>query len=471
MKKVISLKAISLIAAGALTMGIGAFAADFSDMPSEHWAYNSVMSLVADGTVNGDESGHFNPDKQVTRAEMVKMVGKGSANITYSDVDASHWGYDYITTSGIAADENGNFRPSEAMTRGDVIELLWSRAGAPTDCTAPDSVKAQHKNPDAASWGYETGVMKGYEDGNMLYENGISRAEAAAVIVRSRADGNSDYLSVLSANPNLFENVYASMGMFDGDMTYGGIAKSAAVLGGSDSAKSFIPEGKSETDTATAQDAAKMIVTAAKRLNSKVPSFTEGKYLSVPLDGNADTQKIGAVIYMIDKTAPLGTKCVGGTTENISIVSNSVSNSQPTDENKFVYRLSEVPAEVYASEIGKISKQPYENFKFAMEFGGLFTTVTDKCEKIAKESSNVDTKITYYPSLVWNTGSSYKYRIKCEIISVNGQSLEYNTVFGGESKEILTDGMVFYADIESDYAFGMGVGALFDFSDPVYIVK
>lgn len=459
-------KIISLISASMLAMGISA-AADFTDMPPEHWAYDSVMRLTADGTVNGDESGHFNPDKQVTRAEMVKMVGKGNANIAYGDVDASHWGYEYITTSGVAADENGNFRPSEAMTRGDVIELLWSRAGSPKGSTAPDSVKSQHKNPDAAAWGYETGVMKGYEDGNMLYESGISRAEAAAVIVRSRADGNSEYLSALAKNRNVFADVYASMGMFDGDMTYGGIAKSAAVLGGADSAKSFIPEGKSETDTATAQDAAKMIIKAAKRLNSDVPSFTAGEYLSVPLDGYADAQKIGAVIYMIDKKAPLGIKCIGGKTENISIVTNS----KPNDENKFIYRLAEVPSEVYSAPLGKVSKQPYENFKFAMEFGGLFTTVTDKCEKIAKESSNVDVKITYYPSLVWNTGSSYKYRIKCEIISVNGQSLEYNTVFGGESKEILTDGMVFYADIESDYAFGMGVGALFDFSDPVYIVK
>lgn len=461
-------KVISLIAAGVLTMGIGASAADFSDMPPEHWAYESVMSLVADGTVNGDESGHFNPDKQVTRAEMVKMVGKGSANIAYGDVDESHWGYEYITTSGVSADENGNFRPSEAMTRGDVIELLWSRAGAPTDCNAPDNVKSQHKNPQAAAWGYETGVMKGYEDGNMLYENGISRAEAAAVIVRSRADSKTDYSSVLAANPNLFENVYSSIGAFDGDMTYGGIAKSAAVLGGADNAKSLIPDGKAEADKAAASDAAKMIVTAVKRLNSNVPSFTEGEYLTVPLDGDADTQKIGAILYMIDKKAPLGIKCIGGKTENVSIITND---TYPADGCKFVYHLSEIPSEVYAAPIGNVSKQPYDNFKFAMEFGGLFTTVTEKCEKIAKESTNIDAKITYYPSLVWNTGSSYKYRVKCEIISVNGQSLEYNTVFGGESKEILKGGMVFYADIESDYAFGMGVGALFDFSDPVYIVK
>ena len=143
-------KIISSITAAALLMGTAAFAADFPDMPQSHWAYASVMQLVSDGTVNGDESGNFNPEAQVTRAEMVKMVGKGTANAAYGDVDESHWGYEYIKTSGVAADENGNFHPSEPMTRGDVVELLWQRAGSPTGAVAPDSVKAQHKNAEAA---------------------------------------------------------------------------------------------------------------------------------------------------------------------------------------------------------------------------------------------------------------------------------------------------------------------------------
>ncbi len=447
-------------------MGTAAFAADFPDMPATHWAYTSVMQLVSDGTVNGDESGNFNPESQVTRAEMVKMVGKGTADAAYGDVDESHWGYEYIKTSGVAADENGNFRPSEPMTRGDVVELLWQRAGSPAGAVAPDSVKAQHKNAEAAAWGYESGVMAGYEDGSMMYENGISRAEAAAVIVRSRA-GSGDYAAVKASNPELFTNVYKNFGMFGEDMTYGAISKGASLLGGIDKAASLIPEGKSENETASMADAAKMLVTAAKKLNKSVPSFTADTYLSVPLSGEADMERIGAVLYLINKEAPLGIKVVGGNTENVSIKTDSV----PTDENKFVYRLAEVCDEAYAAPVGNTSKAPYENFKFAMEFAGLFTSVTSRCEKIAKETSNVDVKITFYPSLSWNTGNSYKYRVKCEVVSVNGQSLKYSDVFGGDSTEILTDGMIFYADIESDYAFGAGIGALFDFSNPVHIEK
>jgi hypothetical protein len=350
MKKLILTAAILSAAA----FSINAAAADFPDMPPEHWAYADVMRLVDEGTINGDESGNYNPDSLVTRAEMVKMIGMGSASGEYADVDASHWGYEYITSSGVAPDENGNFRPSEPMTRGDIIELLWQRAGSPSGSDAPDSVKAQHTNAEAAAWGYAEGIMQGYEDGSMGYDSSITRAEAAAVTVRA---------GILDTDEELLGVEYTSDG------------------------------------------------TAVK-----IRTRTDNPY-----------------------------------------------------SDKFVYLLDEVPDEVYTSSLGENAKAPADSFKFAEDFSGLFTTVTARCEKIAREQYNTDIKLTFYPSLVWNTGSTYKYRIKCEIVSVNGQTIAYNDLFGEECTQPLTDGMVFYADIESDYAFGMGVGAVFAFSDPVYI--
>lgn len=458
-------KIFSAITAAALVLGASAYAADFSDLPETHWAYSAVSALVKDGTVNGDESGHFNPDAQVTRAEMVKMVGKGTATAAYADVDASHWGYDYITTSGVAPDADGNFRPSEPMTRGDVVELLWQRAGSPTGASAPDSVKSQHKNPEAAAWGYESGVMRGYEDGSMMYESGISRAEAAAVIVRSRGNGG-EYAAVKAQKPDAFTNTYKNLGMAQNNFSYGAINANVLTFANMDNASSLIPDGRTEGETAAMADAAKMYVKGLKKLNPAVPAATdENSYLSVPLSGNADAERIGAVIYMADQKAPLGIKYASdGTTERVHINSSSVTN----DENKFIYRLAEVPDEVYNAPLGKVSKEPWSNYNFANEFAGLFTSVTSRCEKIAKEQAGIDVKITFYPSLSWNTGSSYKYRVKCDIVSVNGKTVSYKDVFGGESAQQLADGMTFWADIESDYAFGMGVGALFDFSDPVF---
>lgn len=51
-----------------------AFAKDFSDMPSSHWAYQYIDKLSNDGVINGYEDGSFRPDKEVTRAEFFKLV-------------------------------------------------------------------------------------------------------------------------------------------------------------------------------------------------------------------------------------------------------------------------------------------------------------------------------------------------------------------------------------------------------------
>ena len=48
-----------------------AFALEFPDLPSSHWANSYVMTLVNEGTVNGNENGMFEPNKMVTRAEFV----------------------------------------------------------------------------------------------------------------------------------------------------------------------------------------------------------------------------------------------------------------------------------------------------------------------------------------------------------------------------------------------------------------
>ena len=46
----------------------------FSDLPSGHWAYSYVATLVGDGTINGFEDGTFRPEKSLTRAELSTIV-------------------------------------------------------------------------------------------------------------------------------------------------------------------------------------------------------------------------------------------------------------------------------------------------------------------------------------------------------------------------------------------------------------
>ena len=134
-------KTVSIILTLALIFSsfavMNAFAVSFSDLEG-HWGKSYIDVLVNDGTINGYDDGTFRPDGTVTRAEFVKMIGKGSekTDVVYTDVPADHWGYDYIMYSGL--DVSGTqFMPDKAITRGEVLNLIWKRNGSKTGISAP----------------------------------------------------------------------------------------------------------------------------------------------------------------------------------------------------------------------------------------------------------------------------------------------------------------------------------------------
>ena len=77
--------------AAALTIGAASttFAAanPFSDVPRDHWAYDAVTQLAADGVVEGYGDGTYRGDRNITRYEMAQMVGKAMAKGDMSALD------------------------------------------------------------------------------------------------------------------------------------------------------------------------------------------------------------------------------------------------------------------------------------------------------------------------------------------------------------------------------------------------
>ena len=82
----------TLVSALAAALVVGAasttFAAanPFSDVPRDHWAYDAVTQLAADGVVEGYGDGTFRGDRNITRYEMAQMVAKAMAK---GDMSAS----------------------------------------------------------------------------------------------------------------------------------------------------------------------------------------------------------------------------------------------------------------------------------------------------------------------------------------------------------------------------------------------
>ena len=76
-KSIVSALTAALVAGAAST----AFAAanPFEDVPADHWAYDAVAQLAADGVIEGYGDGTYRGDQEITRYEMAQMVARAMA--------------------------------------------------------------------------------------------------------------------------------------------------------------------------------------------------------------------------------------------------------------------------------------------------------------------------------------------------------------------------------------------------------
>ncbi|PTW03526.1 S-layer family protein [Halanaerobium saccharolyticum] len=77
MKKLTITIALLLVVA----LAMPAFGQSFSDVPSDHWAYDAINKLVAAGIVEGYPDGEYKGDQNMTRYEMAVMVSRALDNI------------------------------------------------------------------------------------------------------------------------------------------------------------------------------------------------------------------------------------------------------------------------------------------------------------------------------------------------------------------------------------------------------
>ena len=83
----------TLVSALTTALVIGAasttFAASnpFSDVPADHWAYDAVSQLAADGVITGYGDSTFQGNRNITRYEMAQMIAKAMAKTDVSAAD------------------------------------------------------------------------------------------------------------------------------------------------------------------------------------------------------------------------------------------------------------------------------------------------------------------------------------------------------------------------------------------------
>ena len=68
MKRILSL----LICAMLIISSVGVVG--FAD--NNHWSYEYIKGMIADGVISGDQNGNLNLDNTITRAEYAKTINK-----------------------------------------------------------------------------------------------------------------------------------------------------------------------------------------------------------------------------------------------------------------------------------------------------------------------------------------------------------------------------------------------------------
>lgn len=186
MKKIVS---VVLILALALSTTV-TFA--FSDVDAGHWAKEYIDVLSADGIINGYEDGSFRPEGNVTKAEFAKMLcvafDTDSKNRSFDDID-EHWAKDYILKSAdVLYAPSDAYLPDADATRAEIAYALanvvhLADGGAENDFADWNTVAEDMAARVSAA--VANGIIEGYEDGTIRGSSSVTRAEAAALIVRA----------------------------------------------------------------------------------------------------------------------------------------------------------------------------------------------------------------------------------------------------------------------------------------------
>ena len=131
---------MSLVLVVVFTLCPASAATSFPDV-DENAAYAEAVEYLNDvGIMQGDDKGNFNPDKNVTRAEMAviicRMLGEDTSatdGTVFSDVPANHWANGFIIKAAelgiVSGYGNGKFGPSDTVTYEQAVTMAIRAVG------------------------------------------------------------------------------------------------------------------------------------------------------------------------------------------------------------------------------------------------------------------------------------------------------------------------------------------------------
>jgi large repetitive protein len=179
----------------------------FSDL-NGHWGQSELEVLISRHILQGVSDKVFEPEKPITRAEIVKILldlrqeigaklsdAGASRSTSFTDVSAGDWYAPYVATAiqaGLVEGADGKFRPNDPVSRQELAVMLHRAFDAlQIQTNGADSLAPFADAGDIAAWArpsmaaaVRAGIMNGISDTELVPLGRTTRAEAGVMALR-----------------------------------------------------------------------------------------------------------------------------------------------------------------------------------------------------------------------------------------------------------------------------------------------
>ena len=171
----------------------------FSDMKDFDWAKESVEALYKKGIVSGTGDGKYEPERNVTREEMLVMILRafeeeiGEEKSDFTDAEADGWYTSYLAAAKeagfVSGKPDGSFGVGEAVTREDAAVMAYNIAKANGKEFNIEKGEAFADDADISEYAVDAvyalknaEIINGKGEGVFAPKDNCTRAEAAKII-------------------------------------------------------------------------------------------------------------------------------------------------------------------------------------------------------------------------------------------------------------------------------------------------
>ena len=216
-------RAVSLLLAAALTLGLLPGVPGLVGTARAHWADDYLSQLVEWGVIRSDQTG--NPDQALTRADFMAITNRAygyhePGPTPFTDVEEDDWFYDdvgiaynakYILgTSPTTASPNDTLTRETAATVLGRNMMLQESPGELLDFTDARDISSWARGTIKSS--LEHYLVSGYDDGTFGPEDPINREQIAALLWNQQGGQQAEQPGVRHGADHRAEGVAEKMG-------------------------------------------------------------------------------------------------------------------------------------------------------------------------------------------------------------------------------------------------------------------